>query len=259
MRVLITGAAGTIGSRLAPYLSGRYDLVLGDIRPANGPEWRRLDVTSLPEVVEACRGVDAIVHLAIASGREGEEEDDAFNELRFDVNVRGTWHVFEAAARCGVRRVVATSSLMVVWGYGPGEFVGPDAEARPVGTYALTKYLGEVIARDYHRRFGLSTICLRIAKPVDIDDPATRRVPIRPQWIAFPDLCRAYELALLAPDVGFEIVHLVGESSKRRWDLSRAEQVLGYRPTYRLEELGYRFVEEPSRGASPGMGSNSSG
>lgn len=242
MRVLITGAGGFVGQRLARYLAPRHDLVLGDLCP--GPGVRQLDVTRLEDVVSACKGVEAIIHLAVASGLEGEVEDDAFNERRWEVNVKGTGHVFEAAVRCGVRRVVHTSSLMVVWGYGPEEYVGPDAEARPVGTYALTKHLGEVIARDYHRQHGLSTVCLRIAKPVDVNDPGTRPGPIRPQWIAFPDLCRAYELALTAPEIGFEILHLVGESSRRRWDLSRAEQVLGYHPEYRLEERGYTLGED---------------
>jgi len=238
--VLITGAAGYIGRRLAPYLAPHHDLVLGDLHPQDRAGWVPLDVTRMEQVEAACRGVDAVVHLAIASGYEGEHEDDAFNDLRFDVNVKGTYHVFEAAVRCGVKRVVYTSSLMVVWGYG-AEPVAPDAEARPVGSYAITKHLGEIISRDYHQRFGLSSVCLRIAKPIDPDDPAWRETPIRPQWIAFPDLCQAYRRALEAPDLGCEVIHLVGESSVRRWDLSKAERLLGYRPEYRMEEMGLRF------------------
>jgi uronate dehydrogenase len=244
MRILITGAAGFIGRRLAPYLAPHHELVLADLRPPDAPGWVRMDVTRIEDVERACRGVDAVVHLAIASGAEGEVEDDRFNELRFDVNVKGTRNVFEAAVRCGVRRVIHTSSIMVVWGYGPGEPVGPDAEPRPVGTYALTKHLAEVVARDYHQQFGLPAICLRIAKPVDLEDAAVRSAPIRPQWIAFPDLCRAYRCALEVPFSGFEILHLVGESSVRRWDLTRAEAVLGYHPEFRLEDLGYQLGSE---------------
>lgn len=244
MRVLITGANGFVGRRLSRHLARRYDLVLADLHPPEAEGWLEMDVTRLHEVERGARDVDAIIHLAVASGVEGEQEDDAFNDRRFDVNVKGTRNVFEAAVRCGVRRVIFTSSIMVVWGYGPGEVVGPFAEARPVGTYAITKHLGEVIAADYFQHYGLETICLRIAKPVDLDDEAVRARPIRPQWIAFPDLCRAYECALEAPAPGFEIIHLVGESSRRRWDLSRADAALGYRPTLRLEELGYQLGSE---------------
>lgn len=255
MRILLTGAAGFVGRHLAAYLAPRHELVLGDLHPEAGPEWRRVDVTRIAEVEAACRGVEAVIHLAIASGREGEFEDDAFNALRFEVNVRGTYNVFEAARRQGVGRVVYTSSLTVVWGYGPGEPVGPEAEARPVGTYAITKHLGEVIARDYHQRFGLSAVCLRIAKPVDlaITPPGTE---IRPPWIAMPELCRAYELAATVPGLSFEVLHLVGESSRRRWDLSRARERLGYTPELRLEDLGYVLgpdaIPAPASPPAPG-------
>src|SRR5205823_6330127 len=128
------------------------------------------DVTRPADVDAAMRDMDAVIHLAVASGHEGDYEDDAFNQLRFDVNVRGTANVLETARRAGVRRFVHTSSLMVVWGREP------------------------------------------------------------PQWVA--------------SDIGFEIVTVVGESSRRRWDLGKAERLLGYRPAVRLEELGYELGDE---------------
>lgn len=233
MRILVTGATGTIGRRLVPALEREHDVVAGDL-PA-------LDVTQLDSVERAMHGVDAVVHLAVASGHEGEFEDDAFNQLRFDVNVKGTWNVLEAARRAGVKRFVHTSSLMVVWGYDPPAWVEADAPPRPVGTYALTKQLAESLCEHYARQHAMSIACLRIAKPIDLDEP---RATIRPQRIAFPDLLEAYRLTLIAPEIGFEIVTLVGESSKRRWDLAKAERVLGYRPRYRLEELGYHLGSE---------------
>ena len=47
---------------------------------------------------------------AVATGHDGVYEEDAFNDQRFDVNVKGTFHVFETARRLGVRRVVHVSS-----------------------------------------------------------------------------------------------------------------------------------------------------
>lgn len=246
MRILITGAQGHIGRKLSGTLDPPHELVLLDRVAVADPRARLGDVTDLASVEAAMPGVEAVVHLAIASGLEGEVEDDAFNDLRFEVNVAGTFHVLEAARRAGVRRLVYASSLMVVWGYGPDELVGPDATARPIGTYALTKHLGEVMCEQYARQHGLSIVCLRIAKPIDPDDPNdpfAHEPVIRPQWIHMADLCQAFRLAVEAPSVEFEIIHLVGESSRRRWDLGRAAQVLGYRPQHRLEDEGYRFSE----------------
>jgi len=236
MRVLITGAAGYVGRPLVAALQRDHDIVPVDL-PA-------LDVTRLDQLETAMHGVDAVVHLAVASGREGDVEDDKFNQLRFDVNVKGTWNVLEAARRAKVKRVVHTSSLMVVWGYAPPAWVEADAPPKPVGTYALNKQLAEVLCEHYAHQHGLSIVALRISKPIDLNDPHWKARPVRPQWIAFDDLVEAYRLALIAPQIDFEIVTLVGESSRRRWDLAKAERVLGYRPHIRLEDIGYTLGSE---------------
>ena len=245
MRILITGAAGLIGRKLTRRLEREHELRLADVQPLAGDaRFVACDVTRPDEIQLAARGIDAVIHLAIASGHEGEYEDDEFNQRRFDVNVKGTWNVLEAARRAGVRRFVHTSSLMVVWGYAPPEWVPADAAARPVGTYAQTKYLAENLCEQAALMSGLSVVCLRIAKPIDLDDASWKHRTLRPQWIAFPDLLDAYRLAVTAADIKFEIITIVGESSRRRWDLSKAERILGYRPQYRLEDLGYTLEPE---------------
>jgi nucleoside-diphosphate-sugar epimerase len=244
MHVLITGAAGFIGRHLTRALEASYELRLGDVQRIDDPRWISLDVTRPDQARRAVADVDAVVHLAIAAGHEGEHEDDEFNQARFDVNVRGTFNLLRAAADAGVRRFVHTSSIMVTWGYEPPQIIAGDALPRPVGTYARTKHLAEALCEQSAREDGLSVLCLRIAKPVDAEYLARRSGPLRPQWIAISDLMRAYDLALSAENIGFEIVTVVGESSRRRWDLSRAEQILGYRPQVRLEDAGYELGDE---------------
>jgi uronate dehydrogenase len=182
VKILITGARGVIGSRLAATFEGEHDLrLLSRSEVPGDPRWVQADVTDIGAVVQAAEGVDAVIHLAIASGQEGDYEDDIFNAERFDTNVKGTYNVFEAARRAGVKRVIHTSSLTVVWGYQAPDWVEGDASARPVGTYALTKTLAERIAEHYAHAYGLSVVCLRIPKPIDINDPETKRTPILPR------------------------------------------------------------------------------
>ena len=83
-----------------------------------------------------------------------------------------------------------------------------------------------------------------IPKPVDPDDPCWQGRRIRPQWLAFADLVQAYRLALTAPGIGFEIVTVVGENSRRRRDLRKAKRVLGYCLTIRLEECSFELGDD---------------
>jgi len=246
MKVLITGARGTIGSKLVPALENDCDLrLLSRAHVPGDPRWLQVDLGDFRQTREALEDIEMVIHLAIASGRQGDYEGEAFNSERFDTNVKGTYHLFQAAHQAGVRRVIYTSSLTVVWGYPYPAKVAGDAPARPVGTYALTKQLGEQIAAYFAAVYRLPSLTMRIPAPIDIDDPKSRETPILPQWIAFPDLVQAYQLALKAPDIDRQIITIVGESSKRRWDLSLAEGLLGYRAQCRLEEMGYTLRQEP--------------
>jgi uronate dehydrogenase len=135
---------------------------------------------------------------------------------------------------------------MVVWGHGAAGLVPGDAPPRPVGTYALTKSLGEGIARHYAEAHGLEVLTLRIAAPFDPAGPELARKRVRPQQVPFPDLASAFALALTVPLTGYEVVTLVGESSRRAWDLGPARRVLGYRPAFDLDRLGVTY-DEPFR------------
>jgi uronate dehydrogenase len=245
MRVLITGAAGYIGRRLSRGLEGIHDLRLADVQPlADELRYMPADVTRLDDILRAMEGIDAVVHLAVASGLEGEVEDDAFNQVRFDVNVKGTFNVLEAARRHGIQRVVHTSSIMVAWGYPGSDFIASDAPSRTVGTYSLTKSLAEAVCEHFARNHGLSIVCLRIPKPIEPEDQRWQGRRLRPQWLPFADLIQTYQLALTAPHIRFEILTVVGEPAQGRWDLAKAKRVLGYRPTVRLEDMGFEMGEE---------------
>ena len=107
MRVLITGAAGRIGGYLRPRLA-RPDRVLRllDVEPLiAGPaeEVVQASVTDIDALVEACRGVDAVVHLA---GIAGETRWDRI----LPTNIDGTYNTIEAARRSAVPRFIFVSS-----------------------------------------------------------------------------------------------------------------------------------------------------
>src|SRR5262249_57934955 len=115
--ILVTGATGEVARGVLPFLEREFELrLLAPDPPGAGPRRVQANVLDWSGLARAMSGATAVLHLAVAPGHSGTYEDDAFNDLRFDVNVKGTYHVFETARRLRVRRVVHVSSLMVVWG-----------------------------------------------------------------------------------------------------------------------------------------------
>lgn len=244
MKVLITGAAGYVGRYFARHWQTDDELILGDIHPdKNDPRFVPLDITDPAQTRAAMQDVDAVIHLAKQSD-EGPMEGDDLNGKRFDVNVKGTFNLLEAARDAGVKRFVFTSTIMTVLGYDAPQWVASDAEPKPKGSYALTKQLCETMCAHYAESFGMSIVCLRIPKPIDLEHPLWKTHPLRPQWVPFPDLLQAFQKAVTAEIEGCEIITIVGESVKRRWDLSKAQKVLGYQPTLIPESLGFQMGTE---------------
>jgi UDP-glucuronate 4-epimerase len=178
-RVLVTGAAGFIGSSLVDRLlaEGREVVGLDSFDPfypeqhkqrnlagalANaGFRLVRGDIRSV-ETLESLfgeRDFDAVVHLAALAGVRPSLERPA---LYADVNVRGTSAVLEAAVRHGCPHVVFASSSSVYGEREDGPFRESDPVERPVSPYAATKRAGELIAHTFHHAHGLSISCARI-------------------------------------------------------------------------------------------------
>src|SRR6266568_8559106 len=158
--VVITGAAGLVGSMLRPGLArpGRTLRVL-DIAPLTaGPDEEAIaaSVTDMDAMTAACRGADAVIHLA---GIPGEASWERISEL----NIGGSYVAFEAARRAGVPRVIFASSNHAV-GFTPrSDFPVPDyAFPKPDTYYGVSKAAVEALAAMYHERYGMDAICLRI-------------------------------------------------------------------------------------------------
>src|SRR5712692_6543435 len=99
-KVLITGAAGRIGSFIRPFLADRYDLSLTDNRPiadSDGLLCVQCDITDLGAVRELCAGIDTVIHLAADYRREATWESLLPN------NIIGAYNVFEAAHQAGCK------------------------------------------------------------------------------------------------------------------------------------------------------------
>src|SRR5271165_7164814 len=190
--ILVTGAAGRIGTMLRSRLArpGRtlrlLDVVPADPVPGRPEEAVTASVTDMAAMTAACRDVDAVIHLG---GIPGEAPWDRI----LDVNINGTYVVFEAARRAGVPRVVFASSNHAV-GFSPREsFPVPDyAYPAPDTYYGVSKAAGEALAALYARKHGLDAVCVRILSC--FPRPLDRRM--LSTWLSPDDAARLFEACL---------------------------------------------------------------
>ena len=237
-RILITGAAGKIGSTLREGLRGRYPVLrLSDIAPLgsarDGEEIVRADLADLAEVEAAMRDVDCVVHLGAIPG-----EDTWENIL--PNNVVGTWNVFEAARRQGVRRVIYASSHHAVGFYRRDREIDQTVVPRPDGVYGVSKVFGEAVGRLFADKHGLSVACLRIG--AFRDRPEDRRLLY--VWLSPRDAVQLVGCCIDAPDYHFITVYGISDNARSRYRNVGVE-FLGYRPQDKAEDYAADIMRAP--------------
>ncbi|PYO44129.1 MAG: epimerase [Gemmatimonadetes bacterium] len=172
-RILVTGAAGFIGSHVCEALLARGDEVVGidnfdpfyeravkernleGLRRTAGFRFVEVDIVrdGLP-----LDGVLVVLHLAARPGVRPSLEDPASYS---ETNVTGTVRVFEAARRAGIRRIVFGSSSSVYGDATPPPFAEDAPAAWPISPYAASKRAGELMAQAFAHLYGLQIACLR--------------------------------------------------------------------------------------------------
>jgi uronate dehydrogenase len=220
-RILLTGAAGGIATVVRPVLRELAEAVVltdhVDV-PALAPSERFVragleDPAPWPALAAGC---DAVLHL-------GAVPDEAAFDVLAGPNLHGAFHVYDAARRAGVRRVVVASTGRTTGFYPVGERLDGDTTPRPDGLYAATKAFSEALGRMYADRFGMEVVALRIGRfaerPETVRDLST--------WLSHDDARRLVRAALTAPVDGYLGVYGVSANTRGWWDLPPS---LGYVP-----------------------------
>ncbi|WP_375480115.1 NAD-dependent epimerase/dehydratase family protein [uncultured Jatrophihabitans sp.] len=258
MKVLLTGAAGRIGTTLRDALPELgWPVRCFDREPIEDPAVDSVvgDLASAADLDAALAGVDAVVHLA------GMPTEAPWPAIR-DANIDGLVNVFEAARRAGVRRIVWASSNHAVGftpaGYAGGDELPADLAPRPDTLYGVSKAFGEALGRYYVERYGMQVACLRIGTFID----RPRDLRTLSTWLSPADCARLVAACLGAPDLTYAIVWGVSANTRRTWSLA-AGCALGYEPRDDAERYAADLeapAPDPSDGfvgggfTSPGFG-----
>jgi nucleoside-diphosphate-sugar epimerase len=247
MRVIITGAAGEIGRQIVEELSDAHELGLVDRRPVAGrvsmiadlskgyswTRWRRWfsQNSGYPRWMEAFKGADVILHLAVDQRPALPKRQLLFNNMQMTLNV------IEAAVRHRVSRMVFASSNWAVKAserelapacYLPdGPKIGSDAPPRPITTYGVAKAFGEISGRMAVDRSQLETfVAVRIGSflPVPPQDERLTR------WIGVQDIRSLLRRCVEAQFCGFHVVYGVSAQPNAPYDLSHTRKLLCWQP-----------------------------
>ena len=224
--VLLTGAAGQIGTSLRQHLGEHYHFRCLDRERVTAKNAKTVDIKNFKAVLKAMHGVDAVIHLA-ANPSCGQAWEDVYTS-----GIGGTYNVFETARQSGVKQVIYASTNHVSgWREIDQEpHITPDLPVRPDSLYAVGKAFGEALGQFFVDQYGMSIICLRIgafAAVPHFQSPDDRNLAI---WCSPRDLAQLVQRSLERDNLGFQIFYAVSGNTRCFWDISNARSILEYEP-----------------------------
>jgi uronate dehydrogenase len=241
--LLITGAAGLLGSALAERLAAQWQLTLFDIKPmASLDKSTRIvvgDVGDKAKIAEAIEGADAILHLACRYG-----VTISFEET-LDTNYRAFISLLDAAVSNSVKKVVFASSNHG-WGFYPRSAapIEPEAPPRPDGWYGINKIWSEAVLSFYADAHGMTATSLRIGN----SGPKVNDERQAHMWTSFDDLAQLTHQALMRTVIGHRAVFATSDCDAPFFDNSSAKAI-GFAPKDRPED----YLADPGvASAQPG-------
>ena len=246
MRVVITGAAGRIGSQVVEELSGTHDLYLIDRLPVSGRQSITADLTKPPTNggwkkwftrktslwSYAFEKAEVVIHLA------ANAKPSALWKELLPNNIDATWNVLQAAATYRVPRVIFASSNWAVKAveknlapscYEPtGSKIGSEMPPSPLTAYGLSKAFGELAGNMFVAEGKLeSFVAVRIGHYNPI--PSTDEI-VRVRWIGVEDIRSLFRRCVEVKLKGFHVVYGVSAQETSPYDLSHTSQLLSWKP-----------------------------
>jgi uronate dehydrogenase len=222
--VLVTGASGALGKVLVKSLGALgWRLVLTDIAPfpealPAGATFTRADLNDGVAMLRLAEGCGTIIHLG------GVSTEQPF-EAVIGPNIRGLYHIYEAARREKARVIFASSNHSIGF-HERAESIGADTQFLPDGCYGLSKAYGELMGRLYWFKHGVENVNVRIGSA--FPEPTNARMLAT--WLSYPDFARLMQRCVLAPKVGCCVVWGASRNAKMTWWRDDARAVVGWAP-----------------------------
>lgn len=240
--VLLTGASGALGRQLAATLGKLgWTLRLTDIVPfpdaiPAGSTFTRADLNDGVAILRLAEGCGMILHFG------GISVDRPFEEV-LGPNLRGLYHIYEAARREGARVLFASSNHAIGF-HERTEKLDDDCALLPDSYYGLSKAYGELMGRMYWLKHGVENVNVRIGS--SFPEPVEARM--LSTWLSYADLCRLCERATLAEATGSCVIWGVSANSRSFWG-NDARKAIAWEPLDSADsyaaQLGGKVTDNP--------------
>lgn len=239
-KIVLTGAAGRLGTILRPALSAMCetlistDIVDGVKGLAANETYVRADVAEYAAVEGLMDGAEMVCHFGAIV------DEGPFEEL-LGPNFIGSYNVWETAFKAGARRIIYASSIHAVGMHPRQSYIGTDAEHRPDTFYGLAKCFTEDLGRMYWEKRGLESVHLRI-----LSCAPAKNARALGTWLSDDDLVHLVDRSISTPTTGFAVIYGVSDNDRCPVDNTKAA-FLGYRPKDNAEQFAEDiFAGEPS-------------
>lgn len=208
MFVVITGAAGVLGSTVAPMVAEKHRVRLTDMLPAETPlEFVQADLTDYDACRAVVEGADLVMHCAAIHPWKPYTDDQYL-----DCNIKAVHHLLRACGDAGVPKVIYTSSIAAN-GYSFEPELLPlteDAPERPVDLYSITKLCGEKFCEQLTRMRGIPTLCIRPPAFFPVDD-LRFGLGLLGGWLHWTDVAGAHAAAVEYDFTGHSAYHATAD------------------------------------------------
>lgn len=222
-RLLITGAAGALGTQARSHLADLAEEIrLSDMVPVAGvngnEEFIQSDLGDAAAVRDLVDGCDAVAHFG------GVSTEKTF-ELIERGNIRGVYNLYEAARVTGKPRIFFASSNHTIGFYRTDERLDAFTPPMADGLYGASKVYGEQLALVYWKKFGIETARVRIGSCF----PKPRNRRMLSTWLSYRDLFSLVERCFIVPRLGCPVIYGVSQTRSGWWDNSHVGY-LGWEP-----------------------------
>ena len=241
--ILITGGTGIIGNILKQELNKDYNISILDKINSSDPNSFVGDISDFNSIQKSFKNQDVVIHLAADRRSHGEWGSVMKN------NIEGTYNVFEAAKKNGIKRIIFASSNHATGGFylvppwsdvfnGNFDKVPPNYKLinekdriKPDGYYGVSKAFGEALGSYYSDFHNISSIHLRIGWVISDDDPTFSSESLS-LWLSHKDLAQITRKSVESPEsLKYGVFYATSDNYWKIYSIEKAKKILGYKPS----------------------------